>query len=150
MLLLRDARSCHIGRPTSITFPATQHLTERGTNPCRSGAEHYRVMIRPGQSEAAGVDDRELDSRQREHRQQMGGAPDVPGQDRVDEQRARRDGDHQHDPDPSERPMPSGSFRLEPRRHGRSGGGEIKAVSKLFLQGFPNLGLFSARISGIM
>jgi hypothetical protein len=43
-------------------------------------------MIRPGQSEAAGVDDGERDSRQREQRQQMDGASDALDPDRVDEQ----------------------------------------------------------------
>ena len=54
----------------------------------------------PGDVASAGVDDGERDSRQRERRQQIDGAPDAPGPDRVDEQRARRDG---AEPERSER-----------------------------------------------
>src|SRR5271155_1616595 len=103
MLLLRDARSCHIGRPTSITFPAMQRLAERGTDPLPFSRrtlsrddsprpEREQAGDDERKHEAAGVDDGERDSRQRERRQQIDGAPDAPGPDRVDEQRARRDG----------------------------------------------------------
>src|ERR1700678_4572463 len=50
MLLLRDARSCHIGRPTSITFPATQRLAERGTDPLPFRRRTLSRDDSPGQS----------------------------------------------------------------------------------------------------